>query len=93
MKVQTLSYLYNLHDTYAFGSLHYVLKSFCDENYPENDIEWCEPIYTWNSPQECVDLIISRDVDLLLVPMYVWTELMNRDVCEELKKRNNYIKP
>ena len=59
---------------------------FCDENYPDNDIEWCEPIYTWDSPQQCVDLILSRNIDLLIVPMYVWTELRNTDVCLGAKK-------
>ena len=53
MKVQTLSYIYKLHGTHAFGSLYYVLKSFCDEIYPNNDIEWCELIYSWDSPQRC----------------------------------------
>lgn len=92
MKVQTLSYIYKLHGTHAFGSLYYVLKSFCDEIYPDNDIEWCEPIYSWESPQQCVDIIMSREIDMLLVPMYVWTDLKYIDVCKELKKRNNYIK-
>ena len=75
MKVQTLSYIYKLHGTHAFGSLYYVLKSFCDEIYPDNDIEWCEPIYSWESPQQCVDIIMSREIDMLLVPMYVWKDL------------------
>ena len=80
-----------MYGSVSFGSLHYVLKSFCDENYPDNDIEWCEPIYTWDSPQQCVDLILSRNIDLLLA-LSCLDELRNTDVCLELKRRNNYIK-
>src|SRR5210317_479655 len=92
MKVQVLSYVYELDNQPSIGPIYYFLRSFCDSSYPDNQIDWCEPIYKWESAEECVKLIIKNEPDLLLVPMFVWTEQKMIDLCKKLKLKNNRIK-
>jgi len=91
MKVQVLSYTYDL-DGPSIGPLYYFLRSFCDSAYPDNQIEWCEPIYDWKSTEKGMQLIIDRDPDLILVPMFVWTEQKMIEICSRLKLKNKKIK-
>jgi hypothetical protein len=92
MKVQVLSYIYDFWNKPAMGPIYYFLRSFCDSAHPDNQIEWCEPIYNWETSDECIELINEREPDVLVVTMFVWTEQKMVELCNKLKLKNNRIK-
>jgi len=92
MRVQVLSYVYNFWERPAMGPIYYFLRSFCDSAHPDNEIDWCEPIYDWETSEECIDLINKRKPDILVVTMFVWTEQKMVELCNKLKLKNNRIK-
>lgn len=97
MKIQTLSGIVIRNKETKFlriyaGVIYYWLRSFFDTAYPDNDYKWFPNLYDWNSVEEVVDLILSRDPDILLVTFSIWNHAEHSKICNLLRQKSNKIK-
>ena len=73
-------------------AFYYWLRSFIDKTYPENTYKWFPNIYDWDSVDDVVNTILSRNPDILLVSMAIWNQAEHQKICNMVREKSNKIK-